>query len=154
MEPSEKLLFTRAEAAEMLSLSVSTVDVAIARGMLRARRQGKRVLIERREVEKFSRADHPRIWSGDGNRGTRVEGRVCFDCVRSTQLNRTAVPAARFMSRLPLCQACFDRRKSLKIQRDFPAQNSHSVVAGPETCAPAGSSGWAQPARKSSLVAS
>lgn len=68
MQPSEKLLFTRAEAAAMLSLSESTLDVAIARGMLRARRNGRRVLIEKRELEKFSRADHPRIWpaSSDG----------------------------------------------------------------------------------------
>jgi excisionase family DNA binding protein len=109
MEPSEKLLFTRKEAAEMLSLSVATLDVAIARGMLRARRQGKRVLVEKRELEKFSRADHPRIWDSEGNRGTVIAGRECFDC---SKFGKT-VPAARFLSRIPLCQNCFKRRSTV-----------------------------------------
>lgn len=107
MEPSEKLLYTRAEAAEMLSFSVATLDVAIARGMLRARRAGRRVLIEKRELEKFSRADHPRIWAANGSRGTSLEGRECFDCAKSGR----AVTAARFLKRLPLCQNCFDSRR-------------------------------------------
>jgi excisionase family DNA binding protein len=109
MEIAQKILFTRAEVAEMLSLSVSTVDVAIARGMLRARRNGRRVLIERREIEKFSRADHPHIWNSDGNRGTSIDGRECFDC---SKLGR-AVPAVRFFTWLPLCQDCFNRRSTV-----------------------------------------
>jgi excisionase family DNA binding protein len=115
MEPSEKLLFTRAEAAGMLSLSVSTLDVAIARGMLRARRNGRRVMIEKREIERFSRADHPRIWAPDGNRGTIVSGRECFDCAKNEFVQETPdgyrpIPAVRFFKRLPLCQGCFDER--------------------------------------------
>lgn len=109
MEPSEKLLYTRSEAAEMLSFSVATLDVAIARGMLRARRAGRRVLIEKRELEKFSRADHPHIWAPNGSRGTSVEGRECFDCAKS----RRKVAAVRFLKRLPLCQVCFDRRSTV-----------------------------------------
>jgi excisionase family DNA binding protein len=58
MLPSEKLLFSRSEAAEMLSLSLSTLCVVINRGMIRVRRIGRRVMIEKREIEKFSRADH------------------------------------------------------------------------------------------------
>lgn len=78
MEPGEKLLYTRIEAARMLSISTSTVDVAIAGGMLRARRQGRRVLIEKREIEKFSRTDHPRIWpeAADGKTIRREAGRA------------------------------------------------------------------------------
>lgn len=69
MEPSEKLLYTLAESAEMLSLSLSTLQVAVGRGMLRARRQGRRVLIARSELERFARADHPRIWPQPGPDG-------------------------------------------------------------------------------------
>jgi excisionase family DNA binding protein len=62
----QKLLYSRVEAAEMLSLSVSTLDVAMGRGMLRFRRAGRRVLIEKRELERFSREEHAPIWAGRG----------------------------------------------------------------------------------------
>jgi excisionase family DNA binding protein len=62
MAPTEKTLFTRKEAAATLSISASTLDVAIGRGMLRARRQGRRVLIHRKEIERFARAEHWSIW--------------------------------------------------------------------------------------------
>jgi excisionase family DNA binding protein len=59
---SDRILYSREEAAEALSLSVSTIDVMIGRGMLRARRHGRRVLIHRSEMERVSRMDLPRIW--------------------------------------------------------------------------------------------
>ncbi|MCU1273783.1 MAG: hypothetical protein JWO48_1214, partial [Bryobacterales bacterium] len=115
MEPSEKLLYSRLEAAEMLSFSVATLDVAIARGMLRARRNGRRVMIEKREIERFSRADHPHIWTRDGKRGTSLAGRECFDCaLRSASIeSHEPVPAVRFLKRVPLCQSCFVRRSTV-----------------------------------------
>jgi hypothetical protein len=114
MEPSEKLLYTRAEAAEMLSFSIATLDVAIARGMLRVRRNGRRVQIEKRELEKFSRADHPHIWAPDGKRGSSLAGRECFDCAERFAASESYQPvqAARFHKRTPLCQACFDARRA------------------------------------------
>jgi hypothetical protein len=113
MEPSEKLLYTRVEAAEMLSFSVATLDVAIARGMLRARRNGRRVMIEKREIERFSRADHPHIWTY-GKRGTIIAGRPCFDCEKRLAAieSHEPVPAVRFFKALPLCQECFDTRSA------------------------------------------
>lgn len=69
MAPAQKALFTKKEAAAMLSTSVSTLDVAIARGMLRARRQGRRVLIHRKEIDRFAKADHLRIWPAAGPDG-------------------------------------------------------------------------------------
>lgn len=114
MEPSEKLLYTRAEAAEMLSFSVATLDVAIARGMLRVRRNGRRVMIEKREIERFSRADHPHIWASDGKRGTSLAGRECFDCAErfAAMESHEPVQAVRFLKRIPLCQECFDARRA------------------------------------------
>lgn len=112
MLPSEKLLFSRLETAEILSFSVSTLDVAVARGMLRARRMGRRVMFEKREIEKFSRADHQRIWPAGGARGWRgssVAGRDCFDCKKVGEKK----PAARFYKNLPLCQGCWGRRSAL-----------------------------------------
>lgn len=108
MLPSEKLLFSRVEAAEMLSLSLSTLNVAIGRGMLRVRRHGRRVMIEKREVERFSRTDHPRIWADDGSRGASVIGRACFDCAKQ----KRKTPAARFFCNVPLCQPCWERRSA------------------------------------------
>jgi excisionase family DNA binding protein len=59
----ERLLYSREEAAAMLSISASTLDVAIGRGMLRIVRKGRRVLIHKAELERFSRRDAPSaIW--------------------------------------------------------------------------------------------
>jgi excisionase family DNA binding protein len=126
MLPSEKLLFTRAEAAGMLSISVSTLDVAVARGMIRARRNGSRVTIEKREIEKFSRADHSRIWAGPGNRGSSVAGRDCFDCDKDGR----KTPAARFFCGMALCQECFELRsaKSPKKQLRLFSKSSKAVA--------------------------
>lgn len=59
---SEQLLYSRKQVAQQLSLSVSTVDVMIGRGMLRVRRQGRRVLVPSTEVERFAKRDVPQIW--------------------------------------------------------------------------------------------
>jgi excisionase family DNA binding protein len=59
---SDRILYSREETAAALSLSVSTIDIMIGRGMLRARRHGRRVLIHRNEIERVSRMDLPRIW--------------------------------------------------------------------------------------------
>lgn len=112
MLPSEKLLFSRLEAAEILSFSVSTLDVAVARGMLRVRRMGRRVMFEKREIEKFARTDHSRIWPAGGARGWRgssVAGRNCFDCTKNGQRTQ----AARFYKNVPVCQGCWARRRAL-----------------------------------------
>ena len=62
MEFAPKILFSRKEASELLSLSVSSLQVMIARGMLKITRKGRRVLIHRAEIERLSRQDIPRIW--------------------------------------------------------------------------------------------
>jgi excisionase family DNA binding protein len=117
MLPSEKLLFSRREAAELLSLSVSTLDVAVAQGMIRVRRMGRRVMFEKREIERFSRMDHQRIWPAGGARGWRgssVAGRDCFDCAKDGR----KTPAARFYKNLPLCPGCWERRSSLSPKKN------------------------------------
>jgi excisionase family DNA binding protein len=55
---SEKLLYPKKEAAAMLSISTKTVERMIACGQLKARRVGKRVLIQRAELVRFSQRDH------------------------------------------------------------------------------------------------
>ena len=52
-----KAFFSIKEAAAALSLSASTIDVLIVRGMLRPRRQGRRVLIPTAEIERFAKRD-------------------------------------------------------------------------------------------------
>lgn len=63
----EKLLYTRKDASQMLSISVASVDQLIFTGRLRVRRKGKRVLILRSELEKLARIDMPRIWPAKRN---------------------------------------------------------------------------------------
>jgi excisionase family DNA binding protein len=62
MDPAPKILYTRAEAAAALSLSVSTLDMLVGRGMLHAVRKGRRVLIHKTELERVARQNIPTIW--------------------------------------------------------------------------------------------
>jgi len=59
---SDRALFSRKEAAAYVGVSLSTLDVITARGLVRVRRIGRRVLIHHAELDRFVRADHPRIW--------------------------------------------------------------------------------------------
>jgi excisionase family DNA binding protein len=55
----EVLAFSRREAADMLRVSLRTVDYLLASGELRSRRIGRRVVIPRMEVERLLRRDTP-----------------------------------------------------------------------------------------------
>lgn len=57
-----KLLYTREEAAELLSISVGSLDVLIKRGFIRPRNFGRRLLIPREELERLAKKDLPEIW--------------------------------------------------------------------------------------------
>jgi excisionase family DNA binding protein len=50
-----KLLYSKKESAQLLSLSLRTVDALIRRKALEARRVGRRVLVTRKSLEKFAR---------------------------------------------------------------------------------------------------
>jgi excisionase family DNA binding protein len=62
MEPAPKILYSRVEAAQMLSISVSSLDVLISTGRLRTVRKGRRVLIHIAEIERIASQEIPRIW--------------------------------------------------------------------------------------------
>ena len=53
-----KLMYGKAQAAEMLSLSVRTLDYLIANKKLLVKRVGKRVLISYQTLVQFSKQDH------------------------------------------------------------------------------------------------
>lgn len=57
----EKLLYTKREAAQLLSISVRSLDYLISTGQLAARRIGRRVLIPRDALEQFAQLDHAAI---------------------------------------------------------------------------------------------
>lgn len=63
MEPAPKILYSRAEAAEMLSLSVRTLDRLISNGILRVRPKGRRILVHVSEIERVAAKEVPRIRS-------------------------------------------------------------------------------------------
>jgi hypothetical protein len=60
MEKSvEKLLYSRRDTAEALSLSIRSIDYLITTGRLTARRVGGKILIPASAVRRFAREDHP-----------------------------------------------------------------------------------------------
>lgn len=62
MALAPKILYTRAEAAQMLSLSLDSVQELLHRGLLSGVRKGRRVLLHRDELERFAAEDTPQIW--------------------------------------------------------------------------------------------
>jgi excisionase family DNA binding protein len=62
--PDAKLLVSREEAAEMLSISIRGLDYLIATKRISARRIGTRVLIPIEAVRRFARSDHPERMAG------------------------------------------------------------------------------------------
>ena len=57
--PQDKLLVCREEAAEILSISVRSVDYLLASKQLSFRRIGTRILITVADLKRFARMDHP-----------------------------------------------------------------------------------------------
>jgi excisionase family DNA binding protein len=55
-----KLLISRQEAAQMLSISERGLDYLVANKHLSTRRIGSRVLIPVAELHRFARSDHPK----------------------------------------------------------------------------------------------
>jgi hypothetical protein len=62
--PEMKILVSRDQAAEMLSISIRGVDYYIATKRLSTRRKGTRVLIPVEDIRKFARSDHPERMAG------------------------------------------------------------------------------------------
>jgi excisionase family DNA binding protein len=58
MFASEKVLYTKREAAQLLSISVRSLDYLIFSRQMPARRIGRRVLVHRDAIEQFARRDH------------------------------------------------------------------------------------------------
>jgi hypothetical protein len=57
----EKLLYSKQDAAEALSLSVRSIDYLITTQRLPVRRVGGRILIPAGAVRRFAREDHPQL---------------------------------------------------------------------------------------------
>ena len=53
-----KILFSKKAAAEMLDLSIRTVDYLLASGELEYRKVGRKVLIPRRALTRFASGNH------------------------------------------------------------------------------------------------
>ena len=66
----EKLLYSRRDAAEALSLSIRSIDYLITTGRLSSRRVGSKILIPAGAIRRFAREDHPesvRVAGGHGS---------------------------------------------------------------------------------------
>ena len=57
----QKIFFSKKSAAEMLSISVRTLENLIAAKQLRAKRIGSRVVISSQVLEEFARRDHATV---------------------------------------------------------------------------------------------
>ena len=60
----EKLLLSRRDAAQVLSISQRALDYLVATRRLPTRRIGKRVLIPVADLRRYARADHPEPLAG------------------------------------------------------------------------------------------
>ena len=60
----EKLLLSRRDAAQLLSISQRALDYLVATQRLQTRRIGKRVLIPVADLRKYARSDHPEPLAG------------------------------------------------------------------------------------------
>lgn len=71
-----KLLYTRKEAAELLSISVASLQILIHRGEIRIRHFGSRQLIPHAELERLAQRDVAQIWPQKGPQGTTRRRRI------------------------------------------------------------------------------
>ena len=62
----EKLLYSRQNAAEALSLSVRSIDYLITTRRLPMRRVGGKVMIPASAIRRFADSDHPERLRGNG----------------------------------------------------------------------------------------
>lgn len=65
----EKLLYSRRDAAEALSLSIRSVDYLITTGRLSTRRVGSKILIPAGAIRRFAKEDHPESVRSSGEHG-------------------------------------------------------------------------------------
>src|SRR6202035_1258632 len=70
----DKLLFSRRDTAEALSLSIRSIDYLITTGRLSARRVGGEILIPASAVRRFAREAHPDFvrWGGSLSRAGAI----------------------------------------------------------------------------------
>ncbi len=61
----DKLAVGRREAAALLSVSLRTIDAMLARGELRGRRVGRRVLVTMDDLRHFLKRDHLQAERGE-----------------------------------------------------------------------------------------
>jgi excisionase family DNA binding protein len=59
VNPQPKLLYSKREAASLLSISIRKLEYLILNKELVSRKVGRRVLIPFQELQKFARQDHP-----------------------------------------------------------------------------------------------
>jgi hypothetical protein len=98
----EKLLYSRQNAAEALSLSVRSIDYLITTRRLPMRRVGGKVMIPASAVRRFAREDHPERVRGNG-RVVSIYSRVRRQDSK-TALN-SFVPESEAIDEAPLLRA-------------------------------------------------
>jgi excisionase family DNA binding protein len=70
----DRLLYSRKEAAAQLSVCLSTLDQLVARGELKVRRIGARILVPRKELERLVGRDVPALWPAKPCKGPITGG--------------------------------------------------------------------------------
>jgi excisionase family DNA binding protein len=61
----QRLLYDKRSAAEMLSISLRSLNYLLSRGKIRFRRMGSRVLIPHAELVRFAQGHHPEPVAGE-----------------------------------------------------------------------------------------
>jgi hypothetical protein len=93
----EKLLYSRRDTAEALSLSVRSVDYLITTRRLPTRRIGGKILIPASAVRRFAREDHPEFVRSPELRGlsTRKKPPVSISPSDSSESSAETIKGAQ-----------------------------------------------------------
>ena len=116
LAPEAKLLVSRNVAAEMLSISVRSVDYMLARRQLSTRRIANRVLIPIEEIRKFARSDHSGRMAGSPNANLNHPNRKEVESAAIRELE-DELPSASRSRRPPPAEMAYANRRYGKPTR-------------------------------------
>jgi excisionase family DNA binding protein len=108
----QKILYSRKEAAQLLSLSVSTLDMLVSRGTLPSRRIGAKRLIPHAALVAFAQKNLPSLWL------PKSDGKTVRNATSAKQMRlpfeKSEARPTRTPEELPESPALIDARETTR----------------------------------------
>jgi hypothetical protein len=133
-------LYTKKEAAKVMRVCVSTLDLYTLRGFLKPVRRGYRVMFVAAEVDKLAECPLPPVWPAKKQadpvtgrlRNVRIAGVEPSDIARRSKAKCAAHPARRAFRLNPdgtgLCRECYEARRA-ELEASFRLLPGDSIHA-------------------------